>query len=121
MKLSRFFVGVAAKRLSAVENVLVIYSTRGLILLTGCAHPGIADIAARACELSGEALFLVAGGFHLKKHSPDELKNVIRTLRKLGVSKAVPSHCTGDDAIAAFASDFGAGFLDSGLGARIEL
>jgi hypothetical protein len=40
---------------------------------------------------------------------------------QLGVRKAAPSHCTGDEAIAMFRAARGDGFVAGGCGAVIEL
>ncbi len=47
------------------EHGLVIATAEGPVLITGCAHPGVHRLAARAARIAGERLRLVLGGFHL--------------------------------------------------------
>ena len=87
------------------EHGLVIATEKGPALVTGCAHPGIDRMAARAARIVGERLRLVLGGFHLEGASPERLKRVIAGLR--GVAESVaPGHCTGKAATQALLSAF---------------
>ena len=52
-------------------------------------------------------IHLVFGGFHLPDTSEVELKQIVSEFRKLGVKKAGPTHCTGDQAIQMFMSAYG--------------
>jgi 7,8-dihydropterin-6-yl-methyl-4-(beta-D-ribofuranosyl)aminobenzene 5'-phosphate synthase len=61
------------------------------------------------------------GGFHLGNASRAEIEEIIARLRASGVEKVAPSHCTGDDAIAAFRRAWGEDFIEGGLGAVIEV
>ena len=58
-----------------VEQVLIIETRRGLIVLTGCAHPGIVEIV-RAAKAFGN-VDQVMGGFHLADYSAAEVEDVI--------------------------------------------
>jgi 7,8-dihydropterin-6-yl-methyl-4-(beta-D-ribofuranosyl)aminobenzene 5'-phosphate synthase len=51
------------------EQSVVVATEKGPIVLTGCAHPGIVAITARAVEMTGRAPYLVMGGFHLLNSS----------------------------------------------------
>lgn len=45
---------------------LAIRSSQGLVIITGCAHPGIVNIIQRAKDITrDDAVYLVMGGFHL--------------------------------------------------------
>lgn len=104
------------------EQALVIPTRSGLVVITGCAHPGIVEIVEQAGEMfPGEPLHLVMGGMHLMELSDARIIHIIGELRALGVEKAAPSHCTGDRAIELFAEEFGADFIQSGAGAVIDL
>ena len=61
------------------------------------------------------------GGFHLLGRRPDANTATIEALRKLGVRKVAPSHCTGDEAIGMFRAVWGDDFLAGGCGAVIEM
>jgi 7,8-dihydropterin-6-yl-methyl-4-(beta-D-ribofuranosyl)aminobenzene 5'-phosphate synthase len=104
----------------ADEHALVVRTDRGLIVVSGCAHPGIEHLAAQARSAGGDDILLVMGGFHLMNHAPADIQHVISSLKKLGTAFVAPSHCTGDPARRLFAEAFGDGFIDSGVGCVIS-
>ena len=103
------------------EQALIVDTREGLIVITGCAHPNIADIAERARAYLGKNIYLLMGGFHLLDKSKDEILRTIHALKRLGVRKVAPSHCTGDEATGLFRKSWGEDFVEGGLGAIIEL
>jgi 7,8-dihydropterin-6-yl-methyl-4-(beta-D-ribofuranosyl)aminobenzene 5'-phosphate synthase len=98
------------------EQALVIPTDSGLVVITGCAHPGVVAIARRAMEMFGTRVYLILGGFHLAAKSDSEIQQIIAEFRRLGVRSVGPTHCTGDQAIAAFAAAYGAAFVKAGAG-----
>jgi 7,8-dihydropterin-6-yl-methyl-4-(beta-D-ribofuranosyl)aminobenzene 5'-phosphate synthase len=66
------------------EQSLVIYTEKGLVVITGCAHPGIVKIVNKAKDLVKSDVLLVMGGFHLGGESKGEIENIISSFRKLG-------------------------------------
>jgi 7,8-dihydropterin-6-yl-methyl-4-(beta-D-ribofuranosyl)aminobenzene 5'-phosphate synthase len=103
------------------EQSLVIPTDRGLIVITGCAHPGVVKIVEKAKELTNQEVLLVMGGFHLLGHSDAQIKRIISEFSKLGVRYAGPCHCTGDRAIELFAQEYGEHFIQIGAGRTVEL
>jgi 7,8-dihydropterin-6-yl-methyl-4-(beta-D-ribofuranosyl)aminobenzene 5'-phosphate synthase len=107
------------------EQALVVESSEGLIVVTGCAHPGIDRIAEMAATLTtktgDDTVYLITGGFHLGGASERVITKTIEELRELGVIKIAPSHCTGDKAIARFRQEWGDDFLELGCGATLEM
>ena len=53
--------------------------------------------------------------------SEAEIGSIIRRLQALGVRKVAPSHCTGDRALRLFRDAWKDDFVDSSLGAVIEV
>lgn len=98
------------------EHGLILDTSRGLVLITGCAHPGIVAMTKRAKEHLEKDVVLVLGGFHLNRLSETQAKVIVDRLKELGVEKAGPTHCTGKTAIAAFEEAFGENFLRMGVG-----
>jgi len=98
------------------EQALVVETGEGIVVVTGCSHPGIVRIVRRAKTLIDGDVALVMGGFHLMSHSEDEVQQVIEELRALGVRRICPTHCTGEEAIAQFAEAFGADYVQGGVG-----
>ena len=103
------------------EQALIVDTARGLIVVTGCAHPDVADMAEQAHFLLGKDIYLLMGGFHLGGRSDAEIRVIIKRLNALGVKKVAPSHCTGDNAIRLFREAWGENFIEGGLGAVIEV
>jgi 7,8-dihydropterin-6-yl-methyl-4-(beta-D-ribofuranosyl)aminobenzene 5'-phosphate synthase len=102
-----------------IEQSLVIETSEGLVVITGCAHPGIVGIVSAAAE--GGDIGLVIGGFHLKDDSATEIDEVIADLQALGVKRVAPTHCTGDEARERFRAVFGDGFVPVGVGSVVRI
>jgi len=103
------------------EQSLVLDFDHRLALITGCAHPGIAEITRFAASEFGSGVYLVMGGFHLGGMPGERVRRIAEELKAQGVQKAAPSHCTGDDALSIFREVFGDGFITAGVGTVIEL
>ena len=99
----------------------MVDTREGLIVITGCAHPNVADMAERAQAYLGKNIYLLMGGFHLGGSSDAEIRVIIARLKTLGVTKVAPSHCTGDNAIRMFRDKWAGDFIQGGLGAVIEV
>ena len=98
---------------------VVVVTDQGLVIITGCAHPGVDRIVARVQELFDQPVYLVLGGVHLGSPSPSDISQILADLRMMGVQKVGPSHCTGDQAIDAFATEYGEDFVEAGAGRKI--
>lgn len=99
----------------------MVNTQEGLILITGCAHPNVADIAERAKTYQGKPIYLLMGGFHLWGRNDAEIRAITQRLKAPGVKKVAPSHCTGDEAIRIFRHEWADHFIEGGLGAVIEI
>jgi len=105
-----------------IEQSLIIDSEKGLIIITGCAHPGIVNIVKKAKEiLSGKNIYLVLGGFHLSSESNTIIESIVNDFRMLGVEKVAPSHCSGNRARELFKNEYQDNFIDNGVGKIIEI
>lgn len=102
------------------ERALVISSDAGLLLVTGCAHPGIVELARKAGEVCSREIYAVMGGFHLGGASSGEVSSIIASLKALEVQYAGPCHCTGKQALSAFREAFSNCFITLGAGKRIS-
>lgn len=103
------------------EQSLVIETSRGLVVITGCAHPGVVNIVRRAKELVGEEVHLVLGGFHLGGASETEIAGIVEEFQRLGVQKVAPCHCSGDVARELFREAYGEDFIPAGVGSQLEV
>ena len=98
------------------EHALMIQTDEGLILVTGCSHPGVENLARNAYDLTGERIRLVIGGFHLGNAGSHQLGRICEELDEIGVERVSASHCTGDDSIDFFREYYGDSFMESGVG-----
>jgi len=104
------------------EQSLIINSRQGLIIITGCAHPGVVNIVKKVKEMfPKENIYLVLGGFHLTGASDSELNGIISDFRKLGVEKVAPCHCSGDRCRELFKEEYQNNFIENGVGKIIEI
>lgn len=103
------------------EQSLILRTPKGMIIITGCAHPGIVNIVKRAKELLGDEVLLVMGGFHLMAKSDSEIEMIILNMKKLGVRYVGPCHCTGERARELFKRGFGNHFIETGVGKAIDV
>jgi 7,8-dihydropterin-6-yl-methyl-4-(beta-D-ribofuranosyl)aminobenzene 5'-phosphate synthase len=104
-----------------VEQALAVETGDGLVVVTGCAHPGVVEMARRARESVGGKVYLVMGGFHLGGTSQRRVKAIIADFRQLGVQRVAPCHCTGDRAIGTFAEEYGGDFVEAGVGLVLDI
>jgi 7,8-dihydropterin-6-yl-methyl-4-(beta-D-ribofuranosyl)aminobenzene 5'-phosphate synthase len=98
------------------EQALVVETSEGIIVVTGCAHPGIVNILRQGLEIVDNEVTLVMGGFHLGEHSQSQIRRIIADFRELGIKRVSPSHCTGEKAIAMFADEYGSEYIEGGVG-----
>ncbi len=104
------------------EQSIVIQTARGLVVVTGCAHPGIVNILSQVQSLfPREKINLAMGGFHLKSFSNEKVEQIIDLIQGLGIQQIAPSHCTGEAAIAIFSQRYQENFIQSGVGRRMVL
>jgi len=103
------------------EQSAIIDTDKGLIVITGCAHPGIEKIAARAMEILRKPIYLLMGGFHLMYEDQYHITKVIETLDRLGIQYVCPTHCSGDLAISIFREHYGDRYIQGGTGRVIDV
>lgn len=108
--------GVLGMRIK--EQSLCIDSEQGIILLVGCAHPGIVRIVREIKKRLGRDIYAVFGGFHLEFHPAFITRFFINQLKKMGVRKVAPVHCTGETAIKLFKRFYRENFVELNLGER---
>jgi 7,8-dihydropterin-6-yl-methyl-4-(beta-D-ribofuranosyl)aminobenzene 5'-phosphate synthase len=103
------------------EQSLVLKTPKGLVVITGCAHPGIVNVAKKAGGMTGEKISLIMGGFHLSGASPSQISYVAESLLQLGIEKVAPCHCSGDRARRLFSEYFGDDYINCGVGKEIVI
>jgi 7,8-dihydropterin-6-yl-methyl-4-(beta-D-ribofuranosyl)aminobenzene 5'-phosphate synthase len=104
-----------------VEQSLVVETPKGLVVVTGCSHPGVVEITRKVRETIDQPIHLAFGGFHLLRASPEDVHDVIRKLKELGVERVGPTHCTGEDAIRLFRDGYASRFVTVGAGRVLRI
>jgi 7,8-dihydropterin-6-yl-methyl-4-(beta-D-ribofuranosyl)aminobenzene 5'-phosphate synthase len=104
------------------DLALVLDTDYGLVVILGCAHRGIVNTLRHAQKLTGKELVYAAiGGTHLLNASQERLERTAADLREMGVQYLGVSHCTGFEASAYLAREFGKSFFLNNAGARLTL
>lgn len=104
-----------------IEQALMVDTAEGLVVVTGCSHPGIVTMLERAREVVDRPIRLVFGGFHLGGATDAQIGQILARFKELGVEECGATHCTGDKAIGAFKTAFGPNFVPMGTGRVIQL
>ena len=102
------------------EQSLVIDEGEFGIVVVGCSHPGITNIVKRAKEILNKPVLYVIGGFHLFRSKEEEIIEVVKEMKNLGVEYVTPTHCTGDLAIEMFKEEYKENYIPGGVGRVIE-
>ena len=99
-----FFLDRACRQVDPLTDDQAVFfeTTRGTVVLLGCAHAGIINTLHCVRRLTKDRqIHAVLGGMHLANASPERLRRTIEELRALGVQRLGPAHCTGPVAVAA--------------------
>jgi len=103
------------------ELSLAIDTPDGMVIVVGCAHPGIDRIVEAAASIN-KHIHLIAGGFHLVVAKDPDIDKIAAALRDTyRVDYVAPGHCTGEPTFAALKQAFGDHYLYAGLGTTLAL
>jgi len=103
------------------EQSLAIRTAKGIVVITGCAHPGIINILEKAViSFPDEMIYLAMGGFHLHKQNKSEINSTINKIVKMEILNVAPSHCSGDTARKMFKEVYKDNYFDIGVGKLLK-
>lgn len=102
------------------EQSLAINTDKGLVIITGCSHPGINKILEHFKTSLNKDIYMVFGGFHLMRMNDEEIEQIITKMKSLGVQKCGATHCTGKKQIKQFKDAFGENYVPMGVGNVVE-
>ncbi|MCA6119048.1 MBL fold metallo-hydrolase [Bradyrhizobium sp. WSM 1738] len=103
------------------ELSLAVNTADGVVLVVGCAHPGIEKIV-EAAKTINPRIRLIAGGFHLVVASDETIAKAVAALKDgFKVETIAPGHCTGEPTFAALKQAFGDRYLYAGVGTSLTL
>jgi len=82
------------------DQSLVLNTSRGLVVLTGCGHAGIINILTYAKQrFPNQPAYGVVGGLHLFAASDEQLNWTGDKLKEFRVANLLGAHCTGIEAV----------------------
>ncbi len=104
------------------QAVIVNIESKGLVVISGCAHAGIINTIMHAQKISGiEDLYAVTGGFHLVGADKEHIGLMAKEMVKLNPKIIRPGHCTGTKAICSLMESLGDRCQPLASGDLIEL
>ncbi len=77
------------------EQFLVIEHEKGLVVFSGCIHPGV-EVIRDIVNKARRNIYAIIGGFHLRNAPLEVVERAINTLRELKPELVVPLHCSGE-------------------------
>lgn len=78
------------------EICIVIKTSKGLVVVTGCSHPGILNMLSGIKDIFNEKIYAVYGGTHLVEADDSRLEKTLEEMKKFGVKILGFSHCSGE-------------------------
>ena len=103
------------------EEGIILRSSKGSIIITGCAHPGVDKIVRTSKEIIDDKILYVMGGFHLMQTPKAGVDKIISNFRDMGVKYVSATHCTGDNSINIFKNAYKENFISIGAGKILTL
>ena len=103
------------------DQTLFIETSKGLIIVFGCAHAGVVNILHYIADLTEKKQFYAAlGGMHLLRASKDRIERTETVFRDYGLKKIGPAHCTGSDVTRRFWNVFPDRCFDNTVGTEVK-
>jgi len=79
----------------ADDSALVYKSAQGLVIITGCSHAGICNIAEYAKKVCNDSRIIeIIGGFHLLNTPEKQMRGTLDYMKKLNPGCVHACHCT---------------------------
>jgi len=103
------------------EQALILNTKKGLVVMTGCSHPGIVEMLREIKSSFNKNIYMVFGGFHLLDKTDEEMKSIIEEMKALGVVKCGATHCTGEKQTIMIKEEFKTDFVELGAGNSINI
>ena len=104
------------------QAVILNARGKGLVVVSSCAHRGIVNTVKQAQKMTGmEKVYMVIGGFHLTGAPPERIQKTIADIKAINPEYIVPTHCTGFQAISAFAREMPDRFILNTAGTKYTI
>jgi 7,8-dihydropterin-6-yl-methyl-4-(beta-D-ribofuranosyl)aminobenzene 5'-phosphate synthase len=103
------------------DQALFIESSKGLIIVFGCAHAGVVNTLQWISNIKPRKNFYaVMGGMHLLNADPERIERTIAAFREYDLQKIGPAHCTGGNVVERIRSAFPERCFDCSVGTRVR-
>ena len=104
------------------EHFLVIKTSNGLLVFSGCTHPGVDKVVSILKDRFGEqaGIYGWIGGFHLSNAPRSVVMETVKKLDSLGLEIVVPLHCSGKT-MSEYLSSTSIRVIDAGVGDTINI
>ena len=102
------------------EIALGVKTSKGIVVLLGCSHPGFLNIISTIREISNKKIYAVIGGTHLIEADESRIKKSIDYLNKFNIDMLGLSHCTGEKAVSEISKNC-SGFFYNRTGTKKEI
>lgn len=87
------------------EVCLALSTSKGLIVIVGCSHPGILNMLTKISDTLNQPIYAVLGGTHLVEADDNRINVTIDKMKGMGLKILGLSHCSGEPAEEAASSD----------------
>ena len=104
------------------DQALFMETTRGWVVILGCAHAGVINTLDYISEITGASSFYaVLGGMHLLNAKSDRIQSTIEHMKKYDVQVIGANHCTGTKAKNILWHELGDRCVDCRVGSRFRI
>lgn len=104
------------------DQALVLVTDKGLVIVLGCCHAGLINTLEHVAEQTGRRdVYAVIGGTHLGFCDARQVTQTITALKKSGIRKLAPGHCTGFAAAARLSRELPQAFQPACVGYTLEV
>ncbi len=101
------------------QAVVLNLKGKGLVVLSGCAHAGIVNTVKYAQRITGVGkVHAIMGGFHLTGAKEEIIQRTVSDIKTMAPDYIMPMHCTGFEAIGAFAKEMPDQFILNTAGTK---
>lgn len=104
----------------ADEIMIAIKTAKGLVLIVGCSHPGIINMAYTAEKELNDKVYTIIGGTHLMDHDEKRVKETMDFFEESKIQKIGTCHCTGAYVAGIIKEKFKEKFIHCTTGTRIS-
>mgnify|MGYP001199820156 FL=1 len=98
------------------EIVLGVVTKKGMVVIVGCSHVGIANILTSISEKTGIPIYSVVGGTHLFEADENRMQKTIELFHSMNIKMIALSHCTGEQGIKRIQEEFTKEFIYNNTG-----